>query len=61
MMLQGWLVVIMLFIMPKRLLSIPKCHPYTGNLTSEKPGDSKNAFLHCGDVYHCHVDIARLM
>jgi hypothetical protein len=27
-----------------------KRHPYTGNLDSETSGDSKNAFLHCGDV-----------
>lgn len=27
-----------------------KCHPYTGNLDSDASGDSKNAFLHCGDV-----------
>ena len=25
-------------------------HPCTGNLNSETSGDSKNAFLHCGDV-----------
>ena len=41
MMLQGWLVVIMLFSIPKRLFSVQKRHPYTGNLISEKPGDSK--------------------
>ncbi len=29
---------------------IQKRHPYTGNLDSETAGDSKNAFLHCGDV-----------
>ena len=28
-----------------------KSNPYTGNLNSEAPGDSKNAFLHCGDLY----------
>ena len=32
---------------------IQKRHPYTGNLNSEMPGDSKNAFLHCGDVLGC--------
>ena len=31
-------------------VSIQKRHPYTGNLNSETSGDSKNAFLHCGDV-----------
>jgi len=25
-------------------------HPYTGNLSLETSGDSKNRFLHCGDV-----------
>jgi hypothetical protein len=25
-------------------------HPYTGNLNAETSGDSKDAFLHCGDV-----------
>ncbi len=29
---------------------IQKHHPYTGDLVSEMPGDSKNAFLHWGDV-----------
>ncbi len=29
---------------------IQKRHPYTGNLNSETSGDSKNTFLHCGDV-----------
>ena len=27
-----------------------KRHPYTWNLNSKRSGDSKNAFLHCGDV-----------
>ena len=27
-----------------------KSHPFTGNLNSETPGDSKNMFLHCEDV-----------
>ncbi len=27
-----------------------KRHPYTGNLNSGTSGDTKNAFLHCGDV-----------
>lgn len=29
---------------------IQKCHPYSGNLNSEKSEDSKNAFPHSGDV-----------
>ena len=33
---------------PKTSFLIQKRHPYTGN--SETPGDSKNAFLHWGDV-----------
>ncbi len=33
---------------------IPKCRSYTGNLNSETPGDSTNAFLHCGDVLVLH-------
>ncbi len=40
----------MLFSIPNRLFSIQKRHPCTGNLHSEAPGDSKNAFLHLGDV-----------
>ncbi len=28
----------------------PKRHPYTGNLNRETTGDSKNVFLHCGDI-----------
>ncbi len=35
---------------PKTCILIQKRHPYTGNLNSETSGDSKNAFLHCGDV-----------
>jgi len=43
---------------PETSISIQKQHPYTGNLNSGTPGDSKNAFLHCGDVlddkaWHC--------
>ncbi len=34
----------------KTSMLIQKCHPYTGNLNSETPGDSKNAFLHWGNV-----------
>ncbi len=26
---------------------IQTCHPYTGDLSSEMSGDSKNVFLHC--------------
>ena len=35
---------------PKMSNLIQKCHPYTGNLTGEMSGDSKDVFLHCGDV-----------
>jgi len=35
---------------PETSISIQKRHPYTGNLNSETSGDSKNAFLHCGDA-----------
>ena len=35
---------------PKMYISIHRRHPYTGNLKSETPGDSKSAFLHCGGV-----------
>ncbi len=35
---------------PETSVSIQKCHTYTSNLNSETPADSKNAFLHCGDV-----------
>ncbi len=35
---------------PETSIFIQKCHPYTGNLNSETSGDSKTAFLHCGDV-----------
>ncbi len=35
---------------PKTSILIQKRHPYTGKLSSETSGDSKNAFLHCGDV-----------
>ena len=31
---------------PDTSILIQKRHPYTGNLNSETPGDSKNAFLH---------------
>lgn len=34
----------------RNVLFIQECHPYTGNLNSEKSGDSTNALLHCGDV-----------
>ncbi len=39
---------------PETSILIQKRHPYTGNLVSEKSGDSKNAFLHCGDVLAMH-------
>ncbi len=35
---------------PKTTTLVQKRHPYTGNLNSETPGDSKNALLHCEDV-----------
>ncbi len=35
---------------PRNVYSIHKRHPYTGNLNTETSGDSKDAFLHCGDV-----------
>ncbi len=28
-----------------------KRHSYSGNLNTETPGDSKNVFLPCGDVF----------
>ncbi len=34
----------------KTYVSIQKCHPYTGNLNREMSGDSRNVFLHCGNV-----------
>ena len=35
---------------PETCISILKRHPFTGNLNRETSGDSKHAFLHCGDV-----------
>ncbi len=35
---------------PTTTISIQKRHAYTRNLHSETSGDSKTAFLHCGDV-----------
>ncbi len=35
---------------PKTSTLIQKHHPYTRNLNSDTPGDSKNAFLCLGDV-----------
>jgi len=35
---------------PKTSIPIQKRHPYTGNLHSGTSGDSRNAFLHWGDV-----------
>ena len=34
---------------PEASVLIQKCQSHTGKLSSETPGDSKNAFLHCGD------------
>ena len=43
-----------LFSIPKLIIIIiiiiQKRHPYTGNLKSETPGDSKIAFVRHGDV-----------
>ena len=35
---------------PRTPTLIDNRHAYTGNVHSEKPGDSENTFLHCGDV-----------
>ena len=35
---------------PKMYISIQNRHAYTGDVNSERPGDSKNVFLQCGDV-----------
>ncbi len=35
---------------PDMSILIQKCHPYTGDLNLETPGDSNDAFLHRGDV-----------
>ena len=35
---------------PEPAVLIQKRHPYTGDLNSETPGDSTNAFLHWGYV-----------
>ena len=35
---------------PKTPIFLQKLPSYSGNLNSETPGDSKNAFQHCGDV-----------
>ncbi len=35
---------------------IQKRHPHTGNLNSETSGDSRNAFLHCGDVLDAGIE-----
>ncbi len=35
---------------PETPILIQERHPYTGNLNSGTFGDSKNAFLHFGDV-----------
>ncbi len=35
---------------PETRISVQKRHPCTRNLNRETPGDSKNAFLHWGDV-----------
>ncbi len=38
---------------PETCILIQKRHAYTANLNSETSGDSKDAFLHCGDVLGC--------
>ena len=40
---------------PETSISIQKRHSYTRNLNSETSGDSKNAFLHCGDGLVLHL------
>ncbi len=35
---------------PEMFVLIQKRHPYPEHLNSEPSGDSRNAFLHCGDV-----------
>ena len=45
-------VLVALFI-PETSIIIQKRRPHNGYLNSETPGDSKNAFLHCGDVSGC--------
>ena len=40
---------------PKMSICIQKRHPYTGNLKSETPGDSKKCLSHCGDVLAIQV------
>ena len=44
---------------PRTPDSIQNCHPYTGNLSSETPGDSKKAFLHWGHVLELPDNWAR--
>ena len=39
---------------PKTSIFNQKRHPYAGNLNLETPGDSKTAFLHCGDTLADH-------
>ncbi len=39
-----------LFSIPKHLFFYRTIHLTVETLNSEMPGDSKNAFLHCGDV-----------
>ena len=39
-----------LFSIQKCIFLIQRYYHYTGNVTSEASGDSKNVFLHCGDV-----------
>ncbi len=38
---------------PDTFILVQKCHPHTGNLNREPSGDSKSAFLHCGDGSDC--------
>ncbi len=42
---------------PETSTLLQKHHAYIGKLNSETPGDSENAFLHCGDgivLLRCH-------
>ena len=50
------------FFNPEMSISIQKRHSYAGNLNREMSGDSKNGFLHYGDVssvYKAAVKLCR--
>ena len=42
---------------PETSILIQKRHPYTRNVNSETLRDSKNAFLHWGDVFRSSAQI----